>query len=597
MTIPHLSESTIRQHASDQSFHRGQDYYRSGAVVSITRRGNRIQAEVEGSQYLPYQVEITFDENGLTGAYCSCPYDWGGWCKHIIAVLLTCLYEPDQIEERPSVETLLSDLSRDQLLALLLKLTEGAPDLADRIEHEISLMQTAPAEAAEAAEGAPRQRRTPVDPATFRRQVRYLLHSLDRMPPSEAYWEIAGVVDEVRQLLNRAWDFIEAGDGRNALTILEAITDEYIAGWVYLDDSNGDVSGFFDDLAPAWAEAILSADLSPQERRTWEQKLAQWQYELDEYGLDDVFEVAREAARQGWDYPPLLRVLQGEITEKGAWEDEAPWYADALAVARLNVLERQGRYQEYLYLAEAEGQTKHYLRMLVRLGRVQEAVAYGLRHTASAEEALALAKTLREHGAVEEALRIAEHGLTLEGMQKPLARWLSETAQSIGREEMALEAAIVAFREGPDLASYRRVQELAGPRWPKIKPRLLEHVERLADAEAAVEIYLHEGLVDRAVQAVDRVAYVSYDTLERVVDAAIESHPDWVIRQCQQQAERIMDAGQSRYYHHAIRWLEKARAAYLAAGRGAAWDVYLDGLLTRHRRKYKLVPMLETLRR
>ena len=42
----------------------------------------------------------------------------------------------------------------------------------------------------------------------------------------------------------------------------------------------------------------------------------------------------------------------------GAWAGEAPAYADELAVARLNVLERRGRWQEYLYLAEAESQTE-----------------------------------------------------------------------------------------------------------------------------------------------------------------------------------------------------------------------------------------------
>jgi hypothetical protein len=69
-----------------------------------------------------------------------------------------------------------------------------------------------------------------------------------------------------------------------------------------------------------------------------------------------------------------VRVLRGEIADRGAWEGEAPDYADALTIARLHVLERQGRFQEYLYLAEAEGQTERYMTMLVRLGRVTASV-------------------------------------------------------------------------------------------------------------------------------------------------------------------------------------------------------------------------------
>jgi uncharacterized Zn finger protein len=80
-----------------------------------------------------------------------------------------------------------------------------------------------------------------------------------------------------------------------------------------------------------------------------------------------------------------------------------------------------------------------------------------------------------------------------------------------------------------------------------------------------------------------------------VADAAITSHPDWVIKASRQQAESIMDEGKAQYYHAAARWLGKARAAYRVAGRQQEWQVYLAGLLDRHRRKYKLVPLLKAL--
>ena len=593
--LPRLTDSLIRQYTTPQSYQRGVDYYERGAVLSVVRRGQEILAEVEGSQYTPYRVGVTFDAGGLRQATCTCPYDWGGWCKHIVATLLTCIHEPETVEERPPIEDLLAGLDRDQLQALVLKLAERQPDLVDFIELHAESLQTQAGEPS--SESAPRQRHTPLDPASFRRQVRYILHSLDHMRPSEAYWHVGGVVNEVRQVLDQAWDFIEAGDGRNALVILEAITEEYVKGWLVLDDSNGEASGFFQDLGAAWTEALLVADLSQEERRAWANRLADWQDEVGDYGVDDAFDAAQAAAKQGWDYPPLLRVLQGEITRKGAWEGEVPWYADELAVARLNVLARQKRYQEYLYLAEAEGQMKHYLTMLAKLGRVQEAVAEGLQYTATTEEALALAQALREQGALQEALRIAEHGLTLEGYKASLARWLRDAASGAGQTERALDAAVTAFRESPGLADYQAVRDLAGERWPTLRAELLDHLRQTTSyyPQAQVEIFLHEGLIDDAIAAVEETT--SYQLIEPVVDAAIKSHPDWVIRACRQQAEPIMDQGKSQYYHHAVRWLEKARAAYRAAGREAEWLEYLESLIRRHGRKHKLVPMLEALRR
>jgi len=121
----------------------------------------------------------------------------------------------------------------------------------------------------------------------------------------------------------------------------------------------------------------------------------------------------------------------------------------------------------------------------------------------------------------------------------------------------------------------------------------------VTDADYAfrkIDIYLYEGMVDEAVQAIDSDAYPSYSSVEPVVDAAWQSHPDWTIRQCKRQAEPITDTGKSKYYHHAVRWLEKARRAYLGAGREDEWSDYLQGLISKHAHKYSLRPQLEALR-
>ena len=65
--------------------------------------------------------------------------------------------------------------------------------------------------------------------------------------------------------------------------------------WEHLDDSDGEASGFFSDLGQAWAEALLSVDLSRQERKSWAKRLTKWQEGLDDYGVDDAFAVAAAA--------------------------------------------------------------------------------------------------------------------------------------------------------------------------------------------------------------------------------------------------------------------------------------------------------------
>jgi len=591
-----LTDAVIRQHTSPESFERGRDYFEQGAVLRVVRRGSELLADVEGSQYTPYRVRIVLDPGGVSGAACTCPYDWGGWCKHIAAALLYCIHEPEEVDERPGIEETLSGLEPEQLQALVLKLVEQRPDLVELIES-YALAATAP-RPQEPGERAARQRRTPIDPEVFRRQVRAALHSLDRVRGSDAYWHVGSVVAEVREVLERAQEFLEAGDGHNALLVVDAVTEEYMNGWVYLDGSNGETGDFFSDLAPVWTEALLAADLTPEQRHTWAEKLAHWQEELDDYGLEGTFDAALAAAEQGWDYPPLQRVLRGEGEGELTGGREAA-HEDELVEARLRILDRQERHEEYLRLAAAEGEVQRYACMLVKLGRVQEAVECGLASLSAPGEALALARALREKGAIGEAVRVARHGLDLsDGWAKaPLARWLSEVAASAGRPEQALEAALVAFREDPSLAAYQAVEALAGARWAQLRDELLDHLRRtgVPREDAQVEIFLHEGLIDDAVAVVEK--HPSYGLVEPVVDAAMESRPDWAISACRGQAEPIMDEGRSRQYHHAARWLEKARAAYKAAGREAEWIEYLESLIARHKRKYSLVPLLEALKK
>lgn len=315
-----------------------------------------------------------------------------------------------QVEERLPLASLLAALDAQQLRSILLALAEGEPHLIDPIERQALAVQRPPAgvplagqsEVLPPAHDRRAQLPSP-DSAGIRRQLRAALREVDRRDDYDEYGEGDDALAEAYEMLDEVRPYLEAMDGRAALVLLTAMTEEYLARWPapYGDYSLG--GEFFQALGELWTEAILSADLTPAERRDWDTRLAAWQEGAAEYDGRSALDAARDAARQGWDDCALVRILQGEITEKRV--GEAPRHADALAVARLNVLERQGRHQEYLYLAEAEGQTERYLAKLVQVGRIQNAVEEGLKSLTTADQCLALAQALRQSGAIEEALR------------------------------------------------------------------------------------------------------------------------------------------------------------------------------------------------
>ncbi|MFN6563585.1 MAG: SWIM zinc finger domain-containing protein [Nostoc sp. ChiSLP01] len=586
MSIPQISEFTIRRHANAKSFQRGEAYYQAGAVNAITQRGGVLQADVVGTEARPYHVSLNFDSSGLTSVNCTCAYNFDGWCKHIVATMLVCARHSEHIEQRPTLEELLDRLDPVQTQRLLQDLVAEYPRLIEAIDRRVSWMIAPVAQ----EKSIKRVRRSTIDPAPFRREVRQILRGAVQY--FEEGYEEDPIAEELLSLVQIAVDFSERGEAENAIAILEAITCTCVENWHDVAEYGAENDEIVQELNQAWCEAILSAELTPDEKVDIQINLEAWQ---DEWNAD--FGLIMEALRQGWDYPPLVEVLQGNITERGAWEEDVPDYADDLALIRLKILERQERYQEYLYLAEAEGQTQQYLTMLGRLGRVEEAIDAAQTQMNSKEEAFALAKTLTDKGALQQALDIAQSGLNLPGnCQYDLGTWASDLAVELGNNEAALLAIKAAFQVKPSFSDYQKMQELAGENWETLKTDLLRIIRSYGGwgtESAKVDILLHEGLIDDAIAIASELSSYDSDLIYRVMDAAIAHNPAWVIANACNRAEKIMDAGKAEYYYHAVEWLKKARAAYLQSGRKADWSTYRENLMQTHSRKRKLMAMFK----
>lgn len=592
MTLPKLTLSTIKRYATDKSFSRGQSYWKSGAVISLTQRQNVLQGEVEGNNPVPYRITVDFDGGGITSTYCSCPYSFEGWCKHIVAILIACIEQPDAVEQRPSLAQLLDSLNLVQTQGLLQTLVEDNPALIESIDFYVSRLTQSTQTATKSARS---KRQTRIDPAAYKRQIREIVRNTVR------HWEYGGDDDDlaydINGLARDALAFLEQGDGHNALAVMEAITEACISYWHEIYDFIGMGPDEFDiDLDAVWAEVILSMDLNTDEVLAWQEKLEAWQDSLGRLAM------ALEALRQGWDYPPLMQVLQGKITKLGAWSGEAPSWADEFSQVRLRILQRQERYEEYLHLAEAEGQTQAYLTMLGQLGRTDEAVTAAGEDMSTLSQAKSLAETFRDQGKLPQALDIAMQGLQFEDDTSPgrydFAVWTSELAEGLEEFDLALEARMIAFQARPSLQEYQTVESLASD-WPEIRAELLDYLRTTDNwmaQEAKVDVFLQEGLVEDAISSVNNSSYgyAPPKLLLRVMDAAIESHASWVIKMAKLQADKIINAGKAKDYDLAVKWLQRMQRAYAAQHELSSWQRYSDKIVSAHGRKRKLIGLMET---
>lgn len=598
-----LTDASIRAGASEKSYARGQELFRGGAVSRTAVQGSTLTGLCEGTGAPFYKVRAELDAGGVRSAFCTCPYEFGGYCKHVVALLLAYARKPERFAVRKDPAELLADLSREQLLTLVTKLLGEYPELGDIVEAALA------APSVSGRQKAPAAKRRKIDVEVYRRRVQSIMHGLDHMRASEAYWHVGGLVEELHGVEKSAREFLGTGDPESAFRILLTLLEEARDGVEYIDDSNGELGGYLDGLGETLAEVILSLDLDEDEREDIVSDLDDLHDGLSEYGIEGL-SVALMAARYGWDVVPE-QARRGEVEGRDEeWEtdndpaaEEDDWYspswareepARVLVRVKLNVLERQGRTDEYLGLCQREGEHLRYALKLLELGRAPEAVSHALKRLKTAGEALTLAQSLRESGHVAEAVRVGERGLTLGGHKAALGQWLGPVEEAQGRNAQALEAWLAAFRESPSLTGWQTIKRLAGPRWKRIKPEAMASLEKFYDKQPLAEVLIEEQEWDAAIRVADKHAE-DQRVAVTVADALIAHRPEWVIRASVNQAEKLIAPTKSSLYPAAADWLRRAKAAYAQTGRKGEWQQYLLRLKEQYRRRPALMAQLTTL--
>jgi uncharacterized Zn finger protein len=272
--LPRLTEADIRNLASEPSFERGETYYRDGAVLDPICQATHLRAQCEGSDYEPYQVSATLDESGIIETSCTCPYDYGGICKHIVALLLTYVRNPQSFRFIPPLATLLAGRSQEELIALIGEIIKREPELLSLVELSVTTEQ--------ARQGKP------LDVAAYRLQARRALrHESEHV-----------VEKELRALRELAARSAKAGDWLNAGAIYHAVLDETVRGYddtLREMDEDGDISILIDEFALGLSQCLKKSNADDQARRAWLEALLEAELTDIEMGGIDLAPSAREA--------------------------------------------------------------------------------------------------------------------------------------------------------------------------------------------------------------------------------------------------------------------------------------------------------------
>lgn len=142
-----LTEKKIRAAAASASaYERGESYFKSGRVRRMrVLRGNErvmLKADVSGSYFSSYYVELILDESGsIRSADCECPAfsQYDGLCKHCVAVLLAAKGELSAPKSAPTLAR--SDAGVRKLIEDYARVADGSAelDVAGRARLEVEL--------------------------------------------------------------------------------------------------------------------------------------------------------------------------------------------------------------------------------------------------------------------------------------------------------------------------------------------------------------------------------------------------------------------------------------------------------------------------
>jgi uncharacterized Zn finger protein len=529
-----LSDDDIRRHTDEGSFTRGRSYFRNGHIREPIRRDDTIEAKCVGSEPVPYRVSATLARAGSgtspKTASCTCPR--GGFCKHIVALLLTWIDDPSRFTELPPMADQLADRSPEQLIALIERMVDRYPDLQRLIDLP---MPPSPTSSGDVAANA-----VTVDVEPIRQQVRLAIQEFDpyaRFDRWDDWADGSGTPAELAAILDLAQRYADAGQWANAQAIATALIEETVDVLPTLNDQDGDISVVVIDADEVLARALdaqanLPEDqrLSPAQREAlFRTTYAIWRadiftfggIDLSQHGIEAVITHAMPEERQmveGW-----LRVEQAD-----GWSKRAV----VGFIADLREADDDLDREALLALYRENDLWDDVAGLLLELGKVEEAIATARQHLRVPHELTQFADALmrkdEEHatraiGLVDDLLWEIEGRNTREDQQ--LQVWLEQQYARSGREGDALKLARRRFDQAPSVRTYNDVEQIArlpgqpDGTWDDVRPELLLTLKSKNDWVAVIHIHVaaNEGMA----------ALEALDTLNKKQKASAQLSPSW----------------------------------------------------------------------
>ncbi len=552
--LPKLTEAQVKSLATTQSFARGKCYFQDAAIDNAIRQGKELRAECQGSDYEPYEVTITLNKNGVAATACTCPYDYEGVCKHIVALLLTWVHTPQIFEIVPELNSALHDLSKEELLAIISGMVNRDP----KMMREIELVKAAP------------RGGKPMNVAIYRKQA-------SRAMQSEA---LNTILRELKSLRDTARRMAKTGDYVNAGAICHVALDEAVKGYdgmMQEIDYDGEICSVMDDLADDLGKCLKSGEADAATRWAWLATMLNAELTDIEIGGIDLAPSAGQAVLKlanNEEWENVEGLLRAKIKAASNWQRQSlvSYLSKGLAVrkqsAKANALIRElGTPEQQAYLLIDEGKFDEALKLIQKI----LPTAPGL--------VTQFADALLAAGAKQAALKLVERHGSDHHWNKD---WLVKYYRTNGTQEEIIDAQFQLYLAAPSLENFKNLSVASRKlgNWNPIRTAVIKALEEKNNFSAMMDIALHESDAECALELLPKLCKSTWGTNYEFEVAKLceKKLPAKALEIYQQLVEQQINLRNRSAYQQAIRYLKLIAKIHGARKTKDEWKKYINSI-------------------
>ncbi|HNY01123.1 MAG TPA: SWIM zinc finger family protein [Bacteroidales bacterium] len=370
---------------------RGLKYFSKGLVNEPEELSpGCFEAIVQGTE--PYRVTLSITDRQVTDHSCTCPYDMGPVCKHVVALLFFLQQESLGIQKqgrgkssaplspektglkgrktvREKVDDILAHLSPEHQAAFI----------REQCLRDPSFRRLFMARFTRHLEGESK--------AGYAQEIKAILQSAKGRGGFIEWNRTAAVGKAVFEYLTIARKHLESQNHQTAIFIACAVLEEMVKALQFADDSDGGIGGNIEDAMEILYEASVR-DL-PEENRKW----------LFDYAVA----AGKKRLFEGWDWDLDIIFLAGELVRN---EKESSLLLAVIESVPFSEYQEE-RVQEIISTI---------LRKSGRKGEAEEFEASHMKNPAFREQAI---KRAMEDGDLEKAKELAQEGIQQDQKDKP----------------------------------------------------------------------------------------------------------------------------------------------------------------------------------